>query len=132
MLAQSMVAPLRRRLDHESISRRTLLVDPLPEGALPNYNIEPLSIPRKTHERDLALWVQPGAWAIERQSQTVARIEEINCPEPGVRVQVWRSPEPPSWIDVDYFYENWEPCEEPAEPRDFWRRLEEEDFLSDL
>ena len=36
-LAQSMIQPLRRRLDYNSLCRRIFRVDPLPDGALPIY-----------------------------------------------------------------------------------------------
>lgn len=39
-LGQSMVAPLRRSLDYQAISRRIFNVDPLPQGALPVYDKE--------------------------------------------------------------------------------------------
>ncbi len=39
-LAASMVQPLRTRIDYSSTARRTLLVDPLPEGALPSYGTD--------------------------------------------------------------------------------------------
>lgn len=38
LLAQSMVAPIRRNLDYAGIARRALVVDPLPQGALPIYD----------------------------------------------------------------------------------------------
>jgi len=37
-LAQSMVAPLRTRLDYQGIARRAFLVEQLPQGALPLYD----------------------------------------------------------------------------------------------
>jgi len=37
-LAQSMVAPLRTRLDYQGIARKTFLVEQLPSGALPLYD----------------------------------------------------------------------------------------------
>lgn len=36
-LAQSMANPIRRNLDYQGIFRRALVVDPLPQGALPVY-----------------------------------------------------------------------------------------------
>ncbi len=41
-LAASMMAPIRRPRDYSGIARRMLLVDPLPEGALPIYDRDPL------------------------------------------------------------------------------------------
>lgn len=41
-LAASMSAPLSRRLDLNSLARRLLLVDPLPAGAIPVYDKNPL------------------------------------------------------------------------------------------
>lgn len=37
-LAQSMANPIRRNLDYQGIARRTLVVDPLPQGALAVYD----------------------------------------------------------------------------------------------
>jgi len=36
-LAQSMANPIRRNLDYHGIARRALVVDPLPQGAIPTY-----------------------------------------------------------------------------------------------
>ena len=37
-LAQAMANPIRRNLDYQGIGRRALVVDPLPQGALPVYD----------------------------------------------------------------------------------------------
>ncbi len=37
-LAQAMANPIRRNLDYQGIARRTLVIDPLPQGALPVYD----------------------------------------------------------------------------------------------
>jgi hypothetical protein len=37
-LAKAMAAPIRRSLDYQGIARRALVVDPLPEGAMPTYD----------------------------------------------------------------------------------------------
>ena len=37
-LAQAMANPIRRNLDYHGIARRALVVDPLPQGALPSYD----------------------------------------------------------------------------------------------
>lgn len=37
-LAQAMANPIRRNLDYQGIARRCLVVDPLPQGALPVYD----------------------------------------------------------------------------------------------
>src|SRR5271166_156786 len=37
-LAQSMANPIRRNLDYHGIARRALVVDPLPQGAMPTYD----------------------------------------------------------------------------------------------
>jgi hypothetical protein len=37
-LAQAMANPIRRNLDYQGIARRTLVVDPLPQGAMPTYD----------------------------------------------------------------------------------------------
>lgn len=40
-LAQTMINPLRRRLDYQGVARRLLSVEPLPAGALPIYDRDP-------------------------------------------------------------------------------------------
>jgi hypothetical protein len=40
-LAQSMIQPLRTRIDYQGIARKTFLIDQLPSGALPIYDKEP-------------------------------------------------------------------------------------------
>jgi hypothetical protein len=37
-LGQAMANPIRRNLDYQGVGRRTLVVDPLPQGALPVYD----------------------------------------------------------------------------------------------
>jgi len=37
-LAQAMANPIRRNLDYQGIARRVLVIDPLPQGALPVYD----------------------------------------------------------------------------------------------
>lgn len=37
-LAQAMANPIRRNLDYQGIARRALVIDPLPQGALPVYD----------------------------------------------------------------------------------------------
>lgn len=37
MLAQSMIAPIRRRFDYQSLARKVFLVDQMPVGAQPTY-----------------------------------------------------------------------------------------------
>ena len=37
-LAQAMANPIRRNLDYHGIARRALVVDPLPQGAIPTYD----------------------------------------------------------------------------------------------
>lgn len=37
-LAQAMANPIRRNLDYHGIARRALIVDPLPQGAIPTYD----------------------------------------------------------------------------------------------
>ncbi len=39
-LAQSMVQPLRRRVDYAEIGRKAFYVEPLPQGALPLYMVD--------------------------------------------------------------------------------------------
>ena len=140
-LAQSMAAPLRARLDYQSVGRRTFLVEQLPEGALPIYDRDPeVGQMAVSHGWDgngspLAAppaWVQPGQWAYNaRLDQYLVILEK----EPkssnlyGFKAEIWRSPEPARWFDVDYIYENWKPCDPPAEPQPFWDRLLGDDAL---
>lgn len=44
-LAQSMIAPLRRRLDYQGIARQVFAVEQLPAGALPYYSAAPSEPP---------------------------------------------------------------------------------------
>lgn len=44
-LAQTMMGPIRRNLDYQSIARRTFLVEQLPQGALPTYDRDPQVAP---------------------------------------------------------------------------------------
>ena len=37
-LGQAMANPIRRNLDYQGVGRRVLVVDPLPQGALPVYD----------------------------------------------------------------------------------------------
>jgi hypothetical protein len=140
-LAQAMVAPLRARRDYQSIGRRTLLVEQLPEGALPIYDRDPeVGQMAVSHGWDgngspLAAppaWVQPGQWAYNaRLDQYLVILEK----EPkssnlyGFKAEIWRSPEPARWFDVDYIYENWKPCDPPADPLSQWDRLLGDDAL---
>lgn len=39
-LAQAMANPVRKNLDYQGIGRRALVVDPLPQGALPVYDLD--------------------------------------------------------------------------------------------
>ncbi len=39
-LAQAMANPIRKNLDYQGIARRALVVDPLPQGALPVYDLD--------------------------------------------------------------------------------------------
>lgn len=43
-LAQAMVEPIRRSLDYQGVGRRLLMVDELPQGALPRYERDVASI----------------------------------------------------------------------------------------
>ena len=40
-LAQSMIQPLRTRLDYQGLARKVFQIEPLPEGALPTYDCDP-------------------------------------------------------------------------------------------
>lgn len=41
-LAQSIIEPLKKRLDYQSIARKTFLVQQLPQGAVPFYTKDPV------------------------------------------------------------------------------------------
>lgn len=43
-LAQAMVEPIRRALEYQAIGRKCLLVDELPQGALPRYERDPACV----------------------------------------------------------------------------------------
>jgi hypothetical protein len=38
LLAQSMISPIRRHINYQSIAQKTFLIQPLPQGALPSYD----------------------------------------------------------------------------------------------
>src|ERR1035437_9419804 len=43
-LAQAMVEPIRRALEYQAVGRKTLLIDELPQGALPRYERDPACV----------------------------------------------------------------------------------------
>jgi hypothetical protein len=43
-LAQAMVDPIRRALEYQAVGRKCLLVDELPQGALPRYERDPAAV----------------------------------------------------------------------------------------
>ena len=59
-LAQAMVEPIRRALEYQAVGRKLLMVDELPQGALPRY------------ERD----VRAIAWVISRRGAVPDAIQE--------------------------------------------------------
>ena len=141
-LAASMAAPLRARMDYQSVARRTFLVEQLPDGALPTYdrdvNVTDIVAP-PTDPPDFILpgWIQDGVWARSKSDGRIAEIEKVLRPEdpPGrngpiyVRVQTWRValPEGCDVIAAYRFADLWEPCEKPADPRMSWERLLDDD-----
>ena len=140
-LLQSMIAPIRTRMDYQSIGRRTFLVEELPQGALPVYDRDPEvtrtmgwdgnGTPTASHPTP-PLWAQPGQWAYNKRLDQYVLILERSPKSPmlnGVKAEVWRSAEGPRWFDVDYFYENWAPCEQPSDPKPLWDRLLGDDPL---
>jgi hypothetical protein len=122
-LAQSMIAPLRRSLDYSSIGRRTLLVDALPEGALPIYDKSSVS------DFNLPDWVDAGAWVKSGDTYAiVVATEPKNTESPPYRpamveYQVWRDYGPPKRLDAETFCKHWLPSEIPAEPRTRFERI---------
>ena len=138
-LAVAMAAPLRTRLDYASIGRRVFMVEQMPEGALPVYDrdlgvgemaVSPGwdSMGAEVPPREPPAWVQPGQWAFNARRDEYLIILE-RAPRGDVRAEVWRSPKPPRWYDVDFLYENCTPCEQPQEPKPVWDRLLGDDTL---
>lgn len=84
-LAMAMVAPLRRPLDYQSIARRALIVEPLPDGALSTYDRAPEPIPFPD-------WVVEGVWAYEASTDRYIQIEAFETLiAMRVRVRHWRT-----------------------------------------
>jgi hypothetical protein len=128
-LAASMVTPLRQIWGYQSIAQQTFLVEQLPESApspyLQNLDVTPAVPPVRRTPMDQNLWVKPGAWGYNERRDEYHLVLERREPHPAgeVYVQCWRSPKPPEWFDIDFFYENWTPCEKPEDPAIDWDRL---------
>lgn len=128
-LAQSMAAPIRRSLDYQATARRTFLVEPLPEGALPTYDRDPdVSLVSGLMPDPLTVpeWVQPGQWAHNARADRYAFIVNLTGPAHSyryVRVENWRFERDEDVISLGTFVVEWKPCEKPREPRAAWAHL---------
>lgn len=153
-LAQSMVAPLRARMDYQSIGRRTFLVEQLPEGALPVYDRDPEvgamvtahighdanGSPVVSHPFELPAWVQPGVWVwFKENHDRIAQIKQIvenNPPEDRaphfIRIHNWRRHPEEDVVLGEAFVRFWEECQAPKEPTPRFERILDDDFLKDL
>lgn len=128
-LAQAMVAPIRQRMDYQSVGRRTFLVEQLPEGALPIYDSGTDANGSEVPPFVRPDWLQIGQWVQHPEAeggQVVACITELTMLR--VQVAVWRT-EKVLHENVVTFSTRWRPCEKPKDPRDAWTRLlADEDF----
>jgi hypothetical protein len=116
-LAQSMVAPLRARMDYQSIARRAFMVEQLPDGALPIYDRDPdvadLIVPSP--------WVQPGAWVC---TETGFFAKIVSFDGKTVEFVIWRDTGILS-VSLLHFVRTCKPCEEPKEGPTWYERLED-------
>jgi len=149
-LAQSMVAPLRARMDYQSIGRRTFLVEQLPEGALPIYNRDPEvgamvtahighdanGSPVATPLCEIPSWVQPGVWVrFKENPDRVAQVTGLvgTNPRPDfIRIHNWRRQPEEDVVVVERFVQLWEESPAPKEPTLRFERVLDDDFLMDL
>lgn len=116
-LAQSMIAPLRARRDYTSVARRAFLVDQLPEGALPFYDI-----PTINH---VPAWMVPGVWIENVETGIVAQIFSVNEDVYSVTLDGWRTDER-IVIDLRGFNTKaWKVILEPKEGLPWYERLDE-------
>lgn len=122
-LAQAMVAPLRARMDYQSVGRRAFLVEQLPQGALPVYDrdtsdgVPPMPPPAKFVCPE---WVQAGQWVYHEAMGRYAMLTQVSMLHVGFTM--WRTDE---YVDMgkSAFVANWTPCEKPKDPRTGWERL---------
>jgi hypothetical protein len=123
LLAQAMVAPIRRRLDYTSVARRTFLIDELPPGAFPIYDKDMVS------DFSPPDWVDAGTWVKNGDSYAIiVATEPKNTERPPfssamVDYQVWRDYGPPKRLDAETFCKHWLPSEIPSEPRTRFERI---------
>ena len=83
-LAASLVNPIRRNRDYQSIARRTFLVEQIPDGALPIYDRDPNVADIVTAHAEpfvMPAWIQPGIFA-RTQVGSDERVVEIDRIEP--------------------------------------------------
>lgn len=125
-LAQSMIAPIRRNIDYQSVSRRTFLVDSLPEVALPIYDRNPNVGEVISSESWVTPdWLVPGVW-IRIGGEQKTQIGQVESTEQGVLgtfliVKLWRSAEVLK-IHPKY-YSVLEKIEEPPPPLSRFERM---------
>ncbi len=158
-LARAMVAPIRQRMDYQSIARRTFLVEQMPEGALPVYGRDP-NVPEMVtpgHDTDyLALpghlplhatkhyvkpeelppWVAVGCWVRDLKGRTGMVVNHYRTEDRGRRehthiiIGIWRTQDSVD-LCAHHVVVGWEPCRQPPEPLSVWERILGDDFVDD-
>jgi hypothetical protein len=137
-LAASMIQPLRRGVDYQSVGRRTFLVEQLPDGVTPITDLRTLSglEPNPLEPIEPPDWAVPGAWVryigmgdhyIEsgdvKQIEAIIRPADYGSNGPNyVRLQMTGNPD----VEVSMFKTYW--CS-GVEPPDIWDRLQGEDLI---
>lgn len=156
-LAASMVAPLRARMDYQSIGRRTFLVEQLPDGALPTYDRDPevartlfpefemasnptISIAEVRSRRfdiidrnppfEPPAWLRVPMWVYCEAQDWHAEV--VDCAEGRITLRNWRRLPEIQVIDGREFTNLFQPCDQPKEPRERFDRMLDDDFLAEL
>lgn len=111
--------PLRRGIDYQATARAVFLVDELPPGAVPVYNIDPIETPPPT----IPFWVTAGAWIENYETQAIGRVIHVDADH--IEINLWRS-ELRRVIDRRSFHrEPWGLTKEPN-PKTWYERLDDE------
>ena len=129
-LAQSMVAPLRARMDYQSIGPEV--------GAMVTAHIghDANGSPVATPLCEIPSWVQPGVWVrFKENPDRVAQVTGLvgTNPRPDfIRIHNWRRQPEEDVVVVERFVQLWEESPAPKEPTLRFERVLDDDFLMDL
>jgi len=113
-LAATLTAPLRARMDYQSISRRTFLIDQLPDGANPTYDVSTWERPK---------WIHVGQWC--QKDEDTAQIVKVETLYVEYLLR-WSFSEPIRQSIV-LFAKEWIPCEAPEPPKNRFARMLQDD-----